>query len=128
MEASLKEVVAEWLEARSGLLHNVCQEVADELGPMIAAEIVRGLAEQLTPTDKDRKIVKLQAACLHVGEWLERALPQMSSNIHKAARSMQCTLYDAAGDDIPFQVPEPCLDCPDEPEMPMPGDDEGGEA
>jgi hypothetical protein len=107
LEVAVKAAVAEWLEQRSELLKNVCQEVADELGPMIAGEVVRGLAQVLTPSDKDREINKLKAACLHVAEWIERALPDMSQDIHKIARSMAATLYNAVGPDIPFNVPPP---------------------
>lgn len=105
MESAITQAAAEWMEARSGLLQNVCQEVADELGPMIASEVVRGLAQVLIPTDKDRQILKLQSAALHVAEWIERSRPEMSPRALDESRRMSSLLYDAVGPDIPFNVP-----------------------
>lgn len=110
LEQVVKQAVTEWMEKRSGLLQNVCQEVADEIGPLIGRDVARGLAEALTPTDKDRQIVKLQAACLHVAEWFQRVMPQMPANILRSARSMEHTLNDAVGPDIPFNIPAVELD------------------
>jgi hypothetical protein len=127
MQRAVNQLVSDWLEKRAELLKGVCDEVAGELGPMIATEITRGLAEVLTPTDKDREMIKLKSAALHVAEWLERAKPQMSSNIWRAAAHMQFLLHDAVGSDIPFNLP-PVEDQPeasdDLPEQQLDGGDQ----
>jgi hypothetical protein len=107
LEQAVKHAVAEWMERRSGLLQGVCQEVADELGPLIASEVVRGLAQVLTPTDKDREINRLKAAALYVGERLELMAASMAGSTKDELARMASRLEAAVGPDIPFNVSPP---------------------